>query len=164
MYLAWRLITAPRLGDAVTSAGPEDDGGGGALRLVEGLRAEGNAADLVELDLVDVDGIEAAVAVLDVDGIEVDVVEVDGTIELVEVDGVEVAIAAEDGTPAGRPEPAWVAPLDDGSCPIGFEIKAKLSSGIFHAPGGTNYDRAKADRCYSSVEAAELDGLRPPKR
>jgi hypothetical protein len=60
--------------------------------------------------------------------------------------------------------PAWVGPDDEGSCPTGFAVKAKLSSGIYHLPGATNYDRTKADRCYSSAEAAELDGLRPPKR
>ena len=42
-------------------------------------------------------------------------------------------------------------------------MKAKLASGIFHVPGGANYDRTKPDRCYSSAEAAETDGLRPAK-
>jgi hypothetical protein len=164
-YLVWRAAgarPAPEAGDGAAD-GSE---GGGALRLVQGLRAEGNSVDLVDLDLVEVDGVEAAVAVLDVDGIEVDVVEVDGALELVEVDGIEVDVlggAADDGS-GDRPDPTWVAPDDDGSCPTGFAVKAKLASGIFHVPGATNYDRTKADRCYSSVEAAELDGLRPPKR
>jgi hypothetical protein len=43
-------------------------------------------------------------------------------------------------------------------------VKAKLASGIFHVPGGANYDRTNADRCYASPEAAESDGLRPAKR
>jgi hypothetical protein len=150
-YLVWRAAgarPAPEAGDGAAD-GSE---GGGALRLVQGLRAEGNSVDLVDLDLVEVDGVEAAVAVLDVDGIEVDVVEVD-----------VLGGAADDGS-GDRPDPTWVAPDDDGSCPTGFAVKAKLASGIFHVPGATNYDRTKADRCYSSVEAAELDGLRPPKR
>ena len=43
-------------------------------------------------------------------------------------------------------------------------MKAKLASGIFHEPGGANYARTQADRCYASAEAAEADGLRPAKR
>ena len=52
----------------------------------------------------------------------------------------------------------------DGTCPPGYEIKAKLSSGIFHEPGMVNYARTTPDRCYASAEAAEADGLRPAKR
>jgi hypothetical protein len=58
---------------------------------------------------------------------------------------------------------AWVEP-DGGACPATHPVKAKLASGIFHVPGGANYDRTNADRCYLSVEAAESDGLRPSKR
>ena len=43
-------------------------------------------------------------------------------------------------------------------------MKAKLTSGIFHVPGGSNYERTHPDRCYTSPEAAESDGLRPAKR
>jgi hypothetical protein len=43
-------------------------------------------------------------------------------------------------------------------------VKAKMSSGIFHVPGGQNYDRTKADRCYSDATSAETDGLRRAKR
>jgi len=57
----------------------------------------------------------------------------------------------------------WVEP-DGGACPATHPVKAKLASGIFHVPGGANYDRTNADRCYLSVEAAESDGLRPSKR
>ena len=52
----------------------------------------------------------------------------------------------------------------DGACPDGFPIKAKLKSGIFHAPGMQNYDRTTPDRCYRSAAAAEAQGLRPAKR
>lgn len=66
--------------------------------------------------------------------------------------------------PTPRPAPASVAePHDDGSCPASFPIKAKLTSGIYHAPGGLNYDRTKADRCYADGPAAEADGLRASK-
>jgi hypothetical protein len=58
---------------------------------------------------------------------------------------------------------AWVEPDDDGSCPTTHPVKAKLSSGIFHVPGGLNYERTKPDRCYLDESAAEADGLRPSK-
>jgi len=61
------------------------------------------------------------------------------------------------------PLPAWREPID-GACPPGYEIKAKLTSGIFHEPGMVNYARTTPDRCYASAEAAEADGLRPAKR
>ena len=44
--------------------------------------------------------------------------------------------------------------------PASHPVKAKLASGIFHVPGGANYARTQADRCYVSPEAAEADGLR----
>ena len=59
--------------------------------------------------------------------------------------------------------PAWVEG-DGGTCPPSHPVKAKLASGIFHSPGGPNYERTKPDRCYISAEAAEADGLRPSKR
>lgn len=52
----------------------------------------------------------------------------------------------------------------DGACPATHPIKAKLASGIYHVPGGANYDRTRADRCYVDAAAAEVDGLRPAKR
>jgi hypothetical protein len=68
------------------------------------------------------------------------------------------------------PQPAvdervpWVDAADDGGCPVDHPVKAKLASGIFHVPGGANYGRTIADRCYRSPEAAEADGLRASKR
>jgi len=57
----------------------------------------------------------------------------------------------------------WVEP-DGDTCPSTHPIKAKMSSKIFHVPGGTNYDRTKPDRCYSDEAAAEGDGLRKAAR
>jgi hypothetical protein len=57
----------------------------------------------------------------------------------------------------------WVEPADSGACPAHHPVKAKLSSGIFHVPGGANYARTQPDRCYLSVETAEADGLRQSK-
>ncbi len=66
------------------------------------------------------------------------------------------------------PQPAiddspWVDAAESGACPAHHPIKAKLTSGIFHVPGGANYTRTVADRCYLSPEAAEADGLRASK-
>jgi hypothetical protein len=61
-------------------------------------------------------------------------------------------------------ESPWVEPADSGACPAHHPVKAKLASGIFHEPGGANYARTQADRCYLSAAAAEADGLRGAKR
>jgi hypothetical protein len=70
--------------------------------------------------------------------------------------------AAAKKAAAPKPPP-WVAPVD-GECPPSHPIKAKMSSGIYHVPGGFNYARTRPDRCYRDTEAAEADGLRPSKR
>ena len=68
------------------------------------------------------------------------------------------------GTPAAAaPAAPWVEPVDGGA-PASHPIKAKMSSGIYHSPGGLNYERTKPDRCYRDAAAAEADGLRPAKR
>ncbi len=69
-------------------------------------------------------------------------------------------------TPDSAPSAAsatWAEPNEDGSCPEGHPVKAKLASGIYHLPGGANYARTHADRCYVDEAAAEADGLRPSK-
>jgi len=53
-----------------------------------------------------------------------------------------------------------IEPDADGTCPVSHPVKAKLASGIYHEPGGGNYERTKADRCYVDAAAAEADGLR----
>jgi hypothetical protein len=79
-------------------------------------------------------------------------------------DAEPVEPAATDGAPASAAEQAaWVEPVE-GACPATHPVKAKLSSGIFHAPGAQMYERTKADRCYADAEAAEADGLRASKR
>ena len=59
---------------------------------------------------------------------------------------------------------AFTHPDTDGTCPATYPVKAKVTSGIYHLPGGGNYDRTKPDRCYVDAEAAEADGLRAAKR
>jgi hypothetical protein len=58
---------------------------------------------------------------------------------------------------------AWVAPNGTGACPATHPVKAKMRSGIYHEPGGANYDRTQPDRCYLDAAAAEADGLRRSK-
>lgn len=58
----------------------------------------------------------------------------------------------------------WIDASEGGACPAHHPVKAKLTSGIFHVPGGANYARTQADRCYLSPDAAEADGLRAAKR
>jgi hypothetical protein len=57
----------------------------------------------------------------------------------------------------------WSAPLPDGSCPVGYSIKANDNSGIFHLPDGRFYARTKPERCYSNAEAAVAEGYRQAK-
>lgn len=57
----------------------------------------------------------------------------------------------------------WVEPNGTGTCPATHPIKGKRSSGIFHVPGGANYERTIPDRCYVDEAAAERDGMRRSK-
>ena len=68
--------------------------------------------------------------------------------------------ASPSTTPAASPS---TAPADDGSCPVSHPVKGKLQSGIYHVPGGANYERTRADRCYVDEDAAVRDGLRRSK-
>jgi hypothetical protein len=65
--------------------------------------------------------------------------------------------------PSSNDAARWIEP-NNGACPATHPVKAKLSSGIFHVPGGQNYERTHADRCYVDPEAAEADGLRKSQR
>jgi hypothetical protein len=72
------------------------------------------------------------------------------------------------GAGASVPEPAvagdgWLPAHDDGSAPDSHPVKVKVSSGIFHVPGGRFYDRTRPDRCYPTAAAAEADGYRRSK-
>lgn len=53
----------------------------------------------------------------------------------------------------------WTEPVS-GTCPPSHPIKAKVGSGIYHAPGGLYYERTRPDRCYLDPSAAEADGFR----
>ena len=60
--------------------------------------------------------------------------------------------------------PPWIDAPVGRECPDDYPVKAKLASGIYHVPGGANYARTQADRCYRSAAAAEAAGLRASKR
>jgi hypothetical protein len=83
------------------------------------------------------------------------------------VGGVETTAADEAATGGEEadesPVPWWVMPEGD-SCPVSHPVKVKQSSGIYHVPGGINYDRTRPDRCYLSPAAAQNDGYRASKR
>lgn len=68
--------------------------------------------------------------------------------------------AAADGTASAT---GWVAAGEMEEPPTGFPVKVKVSSGIFHVPGGRFYDRTNADRFYATTDAAEADGYRQSK-
>lgn len=68
------------------------------------------------------------------------------------------------GTHTDRATPSWVEPDPSGNCPDGYPVKLKLTSGIFHVPGGLSYDRTNADRCYVDTASAEADGFRQSRR
>jgi hypothetical protein len=70
---------------------------------------------------------------------------------------------AADTQTADTTVPWWVAPEGD-ACPTSHPVKVKQSSGIYHVPGGFNYERTKPDRCYLSPAAAQNDGYRASKR
>jgi hypothetical protein len=72
-----------------------------------------------------------------------------------EFDEIEVGATAATTT--------WVPAAGDDVVPHGFPVKVKLSSGIFHVPGGRFYERTKADRWYATTGAAEADGYRRSK-
>ncbi|MGI8756805.1 MAG: hypothetical protein ACR2MB_13300 [Acidimicrobiales bacterium] len=103
--------------------------------------------------------VEATLApVADVAATEVPAPRPDPTV----VASAPVSSAEPDATGTSPPQ-RWTDPVD-GSCPDGYLVKAKLSSGIFHIPGGMAYQRTNPDRCYRSPADAEADGLRAAKR
>lgn len=93
------------------------------------------------------------------------VVEPQSTVHTVEDDTVPDDIGVHEATDeVEHPDGAgWLEPVD-GACPVSHPVKVKTSSGIFHVPGGANYERTSPDRCYTDAAAAEADGYRAAKR
>jgi hypothetical protein len=77
----------------------------------------------------------------------------------------EMAMPAEPAQwpPFVAPESWVIATSDGGTAPEGFPVKVKVSSGIFHVPGGRFYDRTNPDRWYATADAAQADGYRQSK-
>jgi hypothetical protein len=57
----------------------------------------------------------------------------------------------------------WVDP-EGNLCPSTHPVKANLSSGLFHLPGMSAYNRTAPDRCYRDEQAAVGAGLTRAKR
>jgi hypothetical protein len=75
----------------------------------------------------------------------------------------EPAAAAPSDSDRAVAHIGWVPAHDDGSAPESHPVKVKVSSGIFHVPGGRFYERTRPDRCYPTAAAAEADGYRRSK-
>ena len=59
---------------------------------------------------------------------------------------------------------SWVEAGEERSvAPDGYPVKVNARSGIYHLPGGRNYERTLADRWYRSASDAEADGFRASK-
>jgi hypothetical protein len=56
----------------------------------------------------------------------------------------------------------WIE-ASDRDPPESHPVKVKMSSGIYHVPGGSSYDRTRADRWYRDTATAESDGYRAAK-
>jgi large subunit ribosomal protein L22 len=70
---------------------------------------------------------------------------------------LDSAEAADTDAPAGS-----AAPLDDGSAPEGFPVKANADSGLYHEPDSRYYDVTVAELYFESAEAAEAAGFTRP--
>lgn len=88
----------------------------------------------------------------------------DGAVLETEAPAAEVAPSKVEAPEDDEEPPPWVDPQVDGGCPPTHMVKAKLSSKIFHVPGGLAYDRTTPDRCYRDAATAEADGFRAAKR
>jgi hypothetical protein len=77
-------------------------------------------------------------------------------------------VPSPDPAPPTDPTPSaevieWIVPGPDGAIPASHPVKVKVSSGIFHVPGGRFYERTTADRLYPNAQSAEAAGYRPSK-
>jgi putative endonuclease len=72
------------------------------------------------------------------------------------------ASKASKASKAAKPR-TWVAP-QDGECPPGHPVKAKMANHIFRVPGMLGYEQTKPDRCFPSEADARADGFTRAKR
>lgn len=66
-------------------------------------------------------------------------------------------VVEDDDAPFG---PGSAAPLEDGSAPEGFAVKAKTSSGIYHTESSPSFKRTRADVWFRTPEDAERAGFK----
>jgi hypothetical protein len=60
-------------------------------------------------------------------------------------------------------KPSSVPGTGSWNCPSGYPIKGNASSGIYHVPGGSFYDRTNPEECFATRGAAEAAGYRASK-
>ena len=71
----------------------------------------------------------------------------------------EAPAEEKSGVVAEAEFPNSAAPLEDGSAPAGYEIKAKTDSKKYHAPGGRWYDNTTPDVWFKTAADAEAAGF-----
>ena len=69
---------------------------------------------------------------------------------------------AADATADGPHGPGSHAPLEDGSAPVGFEIKGNAQSNLYHVPGSRYYKATNAEVWFATEDAAEAAGFSKP--
>ena len=69
---------------------------------------------------------------------------------------------AASATADGPQGPGSHAPLDDGSAPVGFEIKGNAQSNLYHVPGSRYYKTTIAEVWFATEDAAEAAGFSKP--
>lgn len=70
-------------------------------------------------------------------------------------------VVSEDSTHADSPAGSHPA-LEDGSQPVGFEIKGNSDSMLYHLPGTSHYDRTVAEIWFDSEASAQAAGYQLP--
>ncbi len=119
-------------------------------------RGDGDSAAPAEWPPLDLEGSISGGPGAQVERAASRALEVAPSVEVAHAPSVEIEPASAARAAVVTP---WVEPTG-GACPDSHPVKAKLSSKIFHVPGGANYQRTKADRCYLDPAGAEADGFR----
>lgn len=77
-------------------------------------------------------------------------------------DTADTAGSAEATAVEGSQAAGSAAPLEDGSAPEGYPVKANEDSKLYHEPDSRYYDITRADLYFESAEAAEAAGYSRP--
>jgi len=156
--------------DARESRGPQSGGGADrSARVAASRRSDGVEDDESDSDSVDEASVDETTAVdetLADDTTAGDKTELTDTTDVDETGADEIAGEVSDADDDAEPVvaelpfgPGSAAPLDDGSAPVGFDIKGNADSMKYHEPGGRWYDATVAEAWFDSVEAAVAAGF-----